>query len=249
MFTVAHVSDTHFGSRPEAGERARRVLDHVCSLDPAPDLLLVTGDIADHGRQEEYAQARDAFTAWEGPLLVGTGNHDVRMPFARVLLGSDRDGPLNSALEVGGRRFLMLDSLVPAENGQRIDHGELAPESTAWLEEQLSASDRPTFVALHHPPTTMGVEQMDQIQLRNPGPLEEVLGRHPHVVAILVGHNHTMCVTTFAGRPVLVGGAVASTVTLDAEPLDHLWLDAPPTLALHLVDDSGRLTTFWRALP
>ena len=58
-----------------------------------------------------------------------------------------------------------------------------------------------------------------------------------------------MCATSFAGAPVLVGGGVVSSVTLDSEPLDHLWLDAPPSLAVHLVDDTGRLTTFWRALP
>ena len=55
------------------------------------------------------------------------------------------------------------------------------------------------------------------------------------MVAVLVGHNHTMCATTFAGRPTLVGGGVVSSVTLDQEPLDHLWLEAPPTLAVHLL--------------
>jgi hypothetical protein len=69
------------------------------------------------------------------------------------------------------------------------------------------------------------------------------------VVAVLAGHNHTMCATTFAGRPVLVGGGVVSSITLDQEPLDHVWLDAPPTLAVHLLRDDGRLTTFWRSLP
>jgi hypothetical protein len=28
-----------------------------------------------------------------------------------------------------------------------------------------------------------------------------------------------------------------------------VWLDAPPTLAVHLLRDDGRLTTFWRSLP
>jgi hypothetical protein len=41
---------------------------------------------------------------------------------------------------------------------------------------------------------------------------------------------------------------VHSSGTLDQEPLDHIWLDAPSTLAVHLLDDDGRLTTFWRAL-
>jgi hypothetical protein len=45
---------------------------------------------------------------------------------------------------------------------------------------------------------------------------------------------------------------VVSTVTADAEAVDTLWYDAPPSLALHLLDDSEspvRVTTHWRALP
>ena len=255
MFTIAHVSDLHIGGRPESEERAARVLAHVRALSPAPDVLLVTGDVADHGweegsiAREEYATARDLLGGWPGQLLVGTGNHDGRVPFAEVLLGGERTGPLDQELEVGAYRFLMLDSLVPAVDGLRIDHGELAVSTLEWLDERLAASRRPTFVCFHHPPTTVGIARADEIQLHDAAALEAVLAGHPHVVAVLVGHNHTMCATTFAGRPMLVGGGVVSSVTLDQEPLDHLWLDAPPTLAVHLVGDDDRLTTFWRALP
>ena len=248
MLTVAHVSDLHIGGRPESVDRAALVIRHVCSLAPAPDVLLVTGDVADHGSPEEYATARDLLSAWDGPLLVGTGNHDVRGPFARALLGGDREGPLDQELDVGAYRFLMLDSLVPAVDGQRIDHGELAVATLAWLDERLDASPRPTFVCFHQPPTTVGIGRAYAIQLWNGPAVEAVLTRHPHVVAVLVGHNHTMCVTTFAGRPALVGGGVVSSVTLDQEPQDHIWMDAPPTLAVHLIGDDGRLTSFWRAL-
>jgi Icc protein len=219
------------------------------AMAPAPDVLLVTGDIADHGQPDEYATARDLLSAWSGPMLVGTGNHDVREPFARHLLGAERPGPLDQALDVGTHRFLMLDSLVTALDGVRQDHGLLAPETLAWLDDELAGSDRPTFVALHHPPVTVGIGNADAIQLRNGDALEAVLARHAHLAAVLVGHNHTMCATTFAGRPCLVGGGVVSSVTLDQEPMDHIWLDAPPSLAVHLVGDDGRLTTFWRALP
>jgi 3',5'-cyclic-AMP phosphodiesterase len=63
-----------------------------------------------------------------------------------------------------------------------------------------------------------------------------------------VGHAHTMAVTTFAGRPLLIGGGVVSTVTAAAEAPPVLWYAAPPSFALHLVED-GRVTTHWRALP
>lgn len=249
MLTIAHLSDLHIGDPHDSRGRAERVVAHVCSLDPAPDLLLVTGDVADHGSVEEYTAAGEVLAPWAGAVLIGTGNHDVRAPFAQVLLGESREGPLNQALEVGGRRFLMLDSLVPARDGVRIDHGELEPETLAWLDERLAESDLPTFVCFHHPAAPIGIADADAIGLRNADELADVLARHPHHTATLVGHNHTACATTFAGRPMLIGGGVVSTVTLDQEPLPHVWNDAPPSLAVHLVRDDGRIITHWRAIP
>jgi Icc protein len=245
---VAHLSDLHFGGPPDARARADRVLDHVLALDPAPDLLLVTGDVADHGTAEEYAEARAVLSRWSGPVLVGTGNHDVRDAFARGLLGREADGPLDQALDLAGVRVLMLDSLVTAPPGERVDPGELTDGSLTWLDAQLGDDDRPTLVCLHHPPVEIGVALMDPIRLRRPERLEAVLRAHPHVLATLVGHAHTQCATTFAGRPLLIGGGVASTVSLDAEPLPRVWEAGAPTIAVHLVHDDGRVTTHWRAL-
>ena len=245
---VAHLTDLHFGGPPAARARADRTLDHLLALDPAPDLLLVTGDIADHGAAEEYAEARAVLGRWPGALLVGTGNHDIRDEFARELLGREADGPLDQVLDLPAARFLMLDSLITAPPGERIDPGELTDATLAWLDERLAEDDRPAYVCLHHPPADIGVSLMDPIRLREPERLAAVLERHPHHAATLVGHAHTQCATTFAGRPLLVGGGIASTVPLDAEPLPVVWEAGAPTIAFHLIHDDGRLTTHWRAL-
>jgi 3',5'-cyclic-AMP phosphodiesterase len=245
---VAHVSDTHFGGPSDAAARAERILDHLLAMDPRPDVLLVTGDIADHGLPEEYAEARSVLDRWTGPLILGTGNHDVREAFARGLLDREADGPLLQLLDASGLRILLLDSLVDAAGGRRVDHGELSPDQLDWLDEALTCDATPTLVALHHPPADIGLELMAPILLEDPGPLEAVLRRHDHVIATLVGHAHTACATTFAGRPLLIGGGSASTVTMDAEDVPRIWESAPPTFALHLLHDDGRLTTHWRAL-
>ncbi len=245
---IAHVSDTHFGGPPDARARAERVLAHLIAMDPWPDALVVSGDVADHGFAEEYAEAREVLDAWPGPKIVGTGNHDVRTEFARGLLDREGDGPLLQVLEAATFRIFMLDSLVDARDGQRIDHGELSAEQLTWLEVMLQSDPTPSFVVLHHPPAEIGLELMAPILLHDPEPLERVLRGHDHVVATLVGHAHTACATTFAGRPLLIGGGSASTVTMDAEDVPRVWEAAPPTLALHLLHDDGRLTTHWRAL-
>ena len=247
---IAHLSDTHFGGPPDARVRAEAVLAHLLALEPRPDVLLVTGDIADHGLPDEYAEARLLLDTWPGPKLVGTGNHDVREAFARGLLDADVvTGPLTQGLEAADFRILMLDSLVSAQDGKRIDHGELDAAQLAWLDERLGEDDKPAFVALHHPAVDVGLSLMAPILLKDPEPLELVVMKHPHVVATLVGHAHTACATTFAGRPQLVGGGCASTVPLDNEPYPVVWEAAPPMLAFHLLHDDGRLTTHWRALP
>jgi 3',5'-cyclic-AMP phosphodiesterase len=246
VFTIAHLTDTHFGDRPGVIDRNRRVVEAVAALDP--DVVLVTGDVADHGAPAEYAEARDVLGDLAAPVLWCTGNHDVREALEESIFGAASSEPLDVVFEIGGFRFLLLDSLVPAQDGRRIDHGELADASLEWLDAQLAASSLPSFVALHHPPLDLGIDWIDEIRLRDSERLEAVVAAHPQVIATLVGHAHTAAATTFAGRPLLVGGGISSTVPLPAEGRAKVWQDAPPSYAVHLVTEHLRLITHWRSL-
>lgn len=254
MLMIAHLSDTHFGGRSSAAGRAHRVLDHLASMDPPVDVVLVTGDIADHGLPEEYAEAERVLGSWAGPapLLVLPGNHDVRAAYAAWRGLPADEGPLHRAHRVAGSLFVMLDSLVTAPAGERIDHGELDAAGLAWLDQRLTEREpgEAAYVCLHHPPVDIHHSRMDPIRLRDPdaGRLAEVLGRHRDLRAVLCGHVHSACATTVAGLPVLAGGGVASTVTLDAEELPFITTLLPPSFALHLVGDDGRIVTHWRAV-
>lgn len=257
MLTIAHLSDTHFGGKSSASGRTNRILDYLGTMNPPVDVVLVTGDIADHGSPAEYAEAEAVLGAWGGPapMLVLPGNHDVRAAYSEwrghpLVSGFDR--PMHTHHRVGGANFLMLDSLVTAPRGERIDHGELDAESLRWLDDALSQclEGEPTFVCLHHPPVPIHQLRMDEIRLRpaDADGLGEVLVRRGKVTAILCGHAHTACATTLAGIPVLVGGGAASTVTLEAEELPFLTGVLPPSFALHLIDQSGHLVTHWRTV-
>ena len=245
---LAHLSDCHIGAHPQAPGRLRRALQHLGRCDPLPDVVLLSGDLADHGTDEEYAELVEILDEAVVPVVTVPGNHDVRARFARYLrpTGTDPDRPLDVVHDLGAVRLVALDSLVTAPPGGRVDHGELADASLALLDEAL-AEGRPALVALHHPPAPVHVALMDPIRLREAHRLEAVLRRHPGVLAVLVGHAHTAAVTTFAGVPVLVGGGLVSTVPTDAEPLPVLDLDQPATIALHLLQD-GHLVTHWRVL-
>ena len=231
---IAHVTDTHFGGPADARARAERVLAHLLALDPRPDVLLVTGDVADHGTPEEYAEARAVLDAWPGPSSSAPATTTCARSSPAGCSTARPTAPILLGLEAADFRLLMLDSLVSAQDGRRIDHGELGPDQLDWLDRQLASDDKPTSSACTTRRVDIGLGLMAPILLKDPEPLELVIMKHPHVVATLVGHAHTACATTFAGRPLLIGGGCASTVPLDAEDLPVVWearaaqLRAPP---------------------
>src|SRR6202042_176738 len=82
---IAQVSDVHLDGSPERARRARAVMDRLRGARAPLDAVLVTGDIADHGRPSEYEEARTILSA-PCPVLFLPGNHDERGAFRRGLL-------------------------------------------------------------------------------------------------------------------------------------------------------------------
>jgi 3',5'-cyclic AMP phosphodiesterase CpdA len=246
MISFMQVSDVHIGYSGAAGERARRVFARIAQLAAPIDAVLVTGDIADHGAAAEYEVVRELFASLPYPVLSCPGNHDDRAAYAKIVLGRhDLDGPVNQAAAVGGAVFALCDSTVPGENG-----GHLADETLEWLDRVLSdAPDgSPVFVAFHHPPVALHSPFIDGMRQAGSERLEQLLSRHGNVAGIFCGHAHTPAATTFAGLPLLVSPSVASTLKLPWEGEGIVDLEAPPSLAYHVLDDSGRLTTHFRVV-
>ncbi|MEN3584884.1 phosphodiesterase [Streptomyces sp. ZYX-F-203] len=247
MTVMAHLSDLHLDGTARVAERTRRAVACLTGLSGAVDAVLITGDIVDRGTVAEYRQAREVLAPLyeRHQVLLCPGNHDIRSEYRQVLLGGDgATAPVNEAHDVAGTLVLMCDSSLPGRA-----EGLLEPETLEWLDESLAAApDRPAFVALHHPPATLGLPYIDRIGLREPQALAKVLDRHPQVAAVLCGHAHTPATTSFAGRPLLCAPGIVSTALLPWEQgPDSSWKthEAPPALAFHL-HEGGRITTHVR---
>ena len=241
MIVFAQLSDTHLdGGQPRA-DRVRAVMASLAGGRAPLDLVLVTGDVADHGLPAEYEQARSLLTGpW--PVLICPGNHDERAAFRRVLLGGEGDLPINQVHRMPGAVFALCDSTIPAN-----DDGYLADETLAWLDTELGADPAtPAFVVLHHQPVLLHAVTSGETRLSGEDRLAAVIGRHPQVVAVLCGHAHSAAATTFAGRPLLVAPGVVSTSALPWEERDRADLTAPPAVAYHVLGDDGRLITHYR---
>ncbi|GLX37089.1 3',5'-cyclic adenosine monophosphate phosphodiesterase CpdA [Streptomyces roseochromogenus] len=250
MIVIAQLSDVHLDGGTRAAERTRAVLEYLDALPYDLDAVLVSGDIADHGTEAEYEEARKAL-ATRHPAVVCPGNHDERVAFRRVLLGREEPSaePVDQVLRGEGFVLAVCDSSVPGKH-----EGYLEDSTLAWLDGILTGTPHevPVLVAFHHPPVPLHTPYVDGIRQFGEERLAALAERHPHLLAFLCGHAHTAAATTFAGRPLLVAPGVVSTLRLpwetQTDPGHHVHLDEPPAVAFHVIGDDGRLTTHYRVV-
>ena len=90
IMIIAQISDTHIAlDTPDADQRMwdfERTIADINALDPAPDVIIHTGDIVHNGRQDEYAQARPRSRKARAPVYVLARQQGRPGEFARGLL-------------------------------------------------------------------------------------------------------------------------------------------------------------------
>ena len=91
----------------------------------------------------------------------------------------------------------MLDTLEEGRHG-----GAFCETRAAWLAARLDeAPERPTLIALHHPPIDTGIDWLTE---RPDAPwiarLHDVLVGRPNIVGMIAGHVHRP-ITTHVRRP------------------------------------------------
>jgi len=246
---LVQLSDLHVGANEDGVDplpHLEAVVEAVWSLPNRPDAVLVSGDLTDDGAESGYRLARELLGRLEAPLYVLPGNHDDRGRLRAAFgLPGEGDEPIRYSVDVGELRLVVFDSNVPGQDPGRYD-----PVQLRWLDGELGAEpERPTLLALHHPPLATGIEEWDGINLE-PGQrplLAEVVARHPQVQAIVGGHLHRIASSALAGVPVL---AVPSTY-LQARPdfeTEGVELMPHPGFALHVLRD-GELASQVQSVP
>ena len=195
---IAQLTDLHIRPKGVAAYRVaetnmltERAFRAVAALRPAPDIVVISGDLTDCGLLSEYELLRELLARLlPMPVFVIPGNHDRRENLRAVL--KDLPGVVSDpcfvqyAVDDYPVRLIMLDTIVPGAG-----HGELCAERLAFLDRTLGqAADKPTMIVMHHPPFVCGIGHMDQINLRNAGAFAEVIGRHTQVQRIVCGHHH-----------------------------------------------------------
>ncbi len=245
-FLVAQISDLHL----KAGQRLtygvvdtlgalRRAVDHLNASQPRPDIVVVSGDLVDFGRADEYAVLHPELARLHMPCYLVPGNHDTRGPLLEAFrdhayLPSSAEGPLDWVVDEHPLRLIGLDSTIPGGHG-----GQLLDSQLHWLDAQLARRpDAPTLLILHHPPFISGIGHMDREAFINAAALERVVARHPQVERLLCGHLHRPMQRRFGGSLSCVCPGTSHQIVLDLQ-------DAAP--AHFNLEPAGYLLHRWDA--
>jgi 3',5'-cyclic AMP phosphodiesterase CpdA len=154
---IAQMTDIHVGFAPhEKPEelnltRFRATLKRLIEGPNRPDMLVLSGDITDHGDDESFAKTAALLKDCPFPIVPMVGNHDSRagllgafpqvVPAEGGFLHYVVDAPL-------GLRIICLDTLEDGRHG-----GAFCEARAAWLAARLAeARETPTLIFMHHPP-------------------------------------------------------------------------------------------------
>lgn len=243
---IAHISDTHIAlDAPDGDRRMREFADTIAdinALDPAPDVIVHSGDIVHNGRKDEYARAVDILSAAHAPTYVMAGNKDdranLKKAFSKAEYLSNGARFVDYAIEDYPIRLIALDTLGSVSN-----KGDFCDERLDRLRAFLDADeDKPAVVFTHHPPFEVGEGPVpinfDTIEAMSA--LSQALQRSNRVAGVFSGHVHRAASGHVGNIPAIVIPCIATSLRWGDYPAP---MKTRPVYYIHRFDPAGGFTT------
>lgn len=254
---IAQITDLHIGFDGEGqvcqnSRSLRKVISELNNLIAKPDVVVLTGDLVESGEDWAYQKLREQLKRIQCPIYYALGNHDNRAAFLKNFPEiQQNEGYVQYVIEDLPIRIIILDT-----HGEGLHGGEFCEKRAAWLTRTLAkAPDRPTLIAMHHPPIKTGIAWMTT---KENAPwvkrFRAAIKPHKNVVHIIAGHIHRTIFQQIANTTISVCEAVAPEVKLELAPIEidtpddrTLLLDSTPSYGLHHWDGSQLTSHFARA--
>lgn len=215
MGLVVQITDTHILAPGEllygatdTETHLRGAIQQINAMRPQADVTLITGDLVERPDRECYRHFLELISPLKMPTFVLPGNHDDPDLMAEFFAGTPhfpaQSPTYQYVIDDFPYRILALNSHAPDSGLPDFDAARLA-----WVDEQLSLSEKPTLVAIHHPPMITSIELVD---IRGPSwfqKLAAVLSKYPQVKLVICGHSHADMTGRIAHVPVYMASAVA----------------------------------------
>jgi 3',5'-cyclic AMP phosphodiesterase CpdA len=223
---IAQISDTHIAlDAPDADQRVRDfelTVADINALDPAPDVIVHTGDVTHNGRRDEYAQVMVTLSRSRAPVYVLAGNKDnrtkLREAFSATICPRPDSEFVQYAIEDHPVRLIALDTLSSSSN-----KGDFCCERVRHLIDMIDAeATKPIAVFTHHPPfeVTAGPDPIHfetlDVMLR----LSQALQHSGRTVAIFSGHVHRAAAGQVGSIPAIVMPCIATTLRRGEYPAE-----------------------------
>lgn len=211
----------------------RKVLE-VAHAEQGPfDLILVTGDLAQHPSPSNYRRILHLLQSYSTTTLCMPGNHDDFDLMQDIL----NDGQVSCR-----KQLLLKDWQIICLNSQKPNSpgGTLTREELGFLEACLKEQpEMPTLIALHHHCIATGCDWLDTMQVENSEDLLDLAGRHRQVKAIVYGHVHQDISTRHAGIDIV--SAPATCFQFDLSSAEFTVEDSPSGYRIFECDADGSL--------
>jgi 3',5'-cyclic AMP phosphodiesterase CpdA len=237
---IAQISDCHvvdpgdlFADRIDSSAALRSAVDTINALELQPDLVIGTGDLVNDGTSVQYDRLAEALAGLRAPFVPFPGNHDdrseLRRRYADVLPAGEPTDPIDVVIDLPDLAIVAIDTTIPGSN-----EGTLSDAQLRWLDEQLTAIERPVVVVQHHPPVPSGVGHMDAACGFDTGRAEAaVISGHRHVEAVICGHLHRSFQCRYAGTVLVVCPSTAGQLALELDGGVTHYTAEPTGFVLH----------------
>jgi 3',5'-cyclic AMP phosphodiesterase CpdA len=180
-------------------------VNDVNRLDPAPDVVIHSGDLTDNGVLREYELSVAKLKVLEPKVLVAPGNHDERN-YGHALF-KEMIGPVDDELRLDDIAIYITDSPQPDR-----DEGRLGRRRQTYLEEKLSQLGEKTtkILVFHHHLVSVPFSGRDQDVLEDAGDILDMVLRYD-IDLVLMGHRHVRRALQIANT-VLVNAGTTSNI-------------------------------------
>ena len=196
---IAVLSDPHVTEDPRRADHLDHLREAIRQVnDSRPDVVLIAGDLTDHGTDRQLEQAKLLFAELKPTPYVVAGNHDVG-----GIPSGDKPGPSQQRLDLyqkiigphfytadlpRGMKLVALDSSLfgsgnPLENAQwNLLERELGP----------SVPDRSRILLMHYPPFVNTADEADEYMSLNRPERQRFLKllETKKAAVVITGHQH-----------------------------------------------------------
>ncbi len=174
----AVMSDVHISVGTPAEKGTLDCVEDI-NKDPEIQFVLITGDIANFGSDDEITSAKNIFDHLKMPWFIVPGNHDATWSESGTNSFTRIFGYERFEFEAGGIKFLG----TPCGPNIRMAPALVPRESMLWLEDQIEKmpESQPLFFVNHYPLDTSLLKYDNVLELLKRKNIQMVFSGHWHV--------------------------------------------------------------------